>query len=234
MDPLNANNGPSILLEGGDGMMGDGSDAIDQMIGEFQETVSQTRRKMNVIPHVNQGEMKQNVEELADYYSEARNLLERIEDTIQDAPNAGKYLRTLRLCTKDFERLRQRYDKMMLRDNLNRYLSENSQLTKERRSLLVEDALVESNTRSIEDITRRLGDTTETGGMIMSDLKGQTDQLKRSVNKVVDTDEVLKESKKILDGMARSAATNKLTTALIILLELLIIFFIIWYKYLSA
>mmetsp|Transcript_18449 Transcript_18449/g.37232 ORF Transcript_18449/g.37232 Transcript_18449/m.37232 type:complete len:135 (-) Transcript_18449:484-888(-) len=133
MDPLNANNGPSILLEGGDGMMGDGSDPIDQMIGEFQETVSQTRRKMNVIPHVNQGEMKQNVEELADYYSEARDLLERIEDTIQDAPNAGKYLRTLRLCTKDFERLRQRYDKMMLRDNLNRYLSENSQLTKERR-----------------------------------------------------------------------------------------------------
>mmetsp|Transcript_18449 Transcript_18449/g.37233 ORF Transcript_18449/g.37233 Transcript_18449/m.37233 type:complete len:120 (-) Transcript_18449:87-446(-) len=101
-------------------------------------------------------------------------------------------------------------------------------------SLLVEDALVESNTRSIEDITRRLGDTTETGGMIMSDLKGQTEQLKRSVNKVVDTDEVLKESKKILDGMARSAATNKLTTALIILLELLMIFFIIWYKYLSA
>jgi len=188
-----------------------------------------------VIPHLSQGEVKQSVSQLADYYEEARDLLERIEDHVQDAPNAGKYLRSVRLCTKDFERLSQRYEKMMIRDSFNRYLEDtNNAISAQRRSALLEDSLVHENTRSIEEIRRTLGETTDTGGMIMSDLKGQTDQLKRSVNKVVDTGEILQESKKILDGMARSAATNKLTTALIILLELLIIFFILWYKYLSV
>mmetsp|Transcript_26850 Transcript_26850/g.43162 ORF Transcript_26850/g.43162 Transcript_26850/m.43162 type:complete len:124 (+) Transcript_26850:421-792(+) len=118
----------------------------------------------------------------------------------------------------------------MCREELVRYTNEADE---ERQGLIVENNLMAGNTSAMEAGIRRLNETTETGGVIMSDLKGQSEQLKRTVDRVLDTGEVLKESKRVLDGMARAATTNKLTTALIILLEIFVICVIFYFKFVA-
>jgi len=118
----------------------------------------------------------------------------------------------------------------MCREELVRYTNEADE---ERQGLIVENKLMAGNTSAMEAGIRRLNETTETGGVIMSDLKGQSEQLKRTVDRVLDTGEVLKESKRVLDGMARAATTNKLTTALIILLEIFVICVIFYFKFVA-
>mmetsp|Transcript_24277 Transcript_24277/g.43034 ORF Transcript_24277/g.43034 Transcript_24277/m.43034 type:complete len:252 (+) Transcript_24277:164-919(+) len=237
MDPLHADEHGSGSSFGTGGFGGFGGadddleanvDPVDELISTFQSVVVQAKRKMNIIPHVATGELKQNVEQLTDLYYTARDTLDKVEDEVQSTANGARYERTLRLLNKDCQRLEERYNRVMNREDVKRIRHQNSG---QRTSALIEDQLTRENTESIEHVTRQLNETTEQGGMIMNDLKSQTDTLKRSVHKVLETGEVLKESKRILDGMARSAATNKLTTALIILLEVFIICVIIYYKY---
>mmetsp|Transcript_11869 Transcript_11869/g.16598 ORF Transcript_11869/g.16598 Transcript_11869/m.16598 type:complete len:227 (+) Transcript_11869:29-709(+) len=205
-------------------------DPVDELIATFQGVVSQGRRKMNIIPHVATGELKENVRQLADLYASARELMEKIEEEAQEMPNSSHYSRTIRLCAKDFERFEEQYNRIMSREDLKRHtLGADG----DRQRLLIEGELMCGNTSAIEAASRRLNETTETGTSVLGDLKGQSEQLRRTVDKVMETNEVLKKSKRILDGMARSAATNKLTTALIILLEVFLICVIIYYKFAS-
>eukprot|EP00466_Bigelowiella_natans_P020650 jgi/Bigna1/139534/aug1.51_g14242 len=219
-------------LRGGemDDSMDENSDPIDELIATFQGVVSQGRRKMNIIPHVATGELKENVRHLADLYASAKELMEKIEEEAHETPNASRYARSMRLCAKDFERFEEQYTRLMCREELVRYTNEADE---ERQGLIVENKLMAGNTSAMEAGIRRLNETTETGGVIMSDLKGQSEQLKRTVDRVLDTGEVLKESKRVLDGMARAATTNKLTTALIILLEIFVICVIFYFKFVA-
>mmetsp|Transcript_31257 Transcript_31257/g.76258 ORF Transcript_31257/g.76258 Transcript_31257/m.76258 type:complete len:228 (-) Transcript_31257:349-1032(-) len=203
-------------------------DPIDELIATFQGVVSQGRRKITIIPHLNSGELKQNVRQLEDLYASAKELIEKIDEEGQETPNAGRYARTIKLCMREMERFEDQYQRVMDAGNLRRYSLENDE---ERRTMLIEGQLMRENTSAIEEVSKRLHDTKETGGMIMHDLKGQSSTLKRTAAGILDTNEVLKESKRVLDGMARSAATNKLTTMLIILLEVFIICIIVYYKF---
>ncbi|GAB5359744.1 hypothetical protein AAMO2058_000569100 [Amorphochlora amoebiformis] len=225
MDPLHAGREDS---EAEDDEYG-GADPIDELISTFQGVVVQCRRKMNVLSHVTTGELKHNVEQVTELHSTARDLLEKIQDEAQ--ANSSRYMRTVRMCIKDFERLDDRFELVMSREELSRYVT-GVDVDDDRREVLVSDRLMRENTHSIEEVRKRLNETTEEGGMIMNDLKGQSDTLKRTIGTMLETGEVIKESKKVLDGMARSAATNKLTTALIVLLEIFIIGIIVYFKYL--
>ena len=101
----------------------------------------------------------------------------------------------------------------------------------ERRVHLANGRIVEENASALDDVRMTLERTTERGGLALRDLKSQTETLKLSSDAILDTDGVLKESKRVLNAMARRAATNKAATALIVLFEIIIIVFIIYYKW---
>jgi hypothetical protein len=214
-------------------------DPIDELIASFQGITSQARRKLHIIPHLATGELKSSVAQLSDLFDDAKDTLDRIQEEADRTPNAGRYMRTIRICEKDFNRLAEKFRILMESDNIARlqYLPDEEdekvrEGTRARRTNLVNESLVNSNTEGIDRARRTLGMTTAKGGMIMGDLKGQTGQLKHAAGGILGTAEILQESKRVLDGMARRAATNKFTTALIILLEMFIISAIIYFKWL--
>ncbi len=230
-DPLRA-----IFDDEDDEEMGD---PIDDRIATFQGLMSQARRKLHIVPHLAGSELKTSVQSLASLVETARDAMDRVHEEVDRTPNASRYMRTVRLCDRELERLVARYEKLMDDDDLShirRHLMEAEASAAaaeagERRVHLANGRIVEENASALDDVRMTLERTTERGGLALRDLKSQTETLKLSSDAILDTDGVLKESKRVLNAMARRAATNKAATALIVLFELIIIVFIIYYKW---
>ncbi|XP_027699568.1 vesicle transport through interaction with t-SNAREs homolog 1B [Vombatus ursinus] len=86
-------------------------------------------------------------------------------------------------------------------------------------------------TQSIERSHRIATETDQIGSEIIEELGDQRDQLERTKSRLVNTNENLSRSRKILRSMSRKVATNKLLLSMIILLELVILGGLVYYKF---
>ncbi|XP_068951014.1 vesicle transport through interaction with t-SNAREs homolog 1B isoform X2 [Petaurus breviceps papuanus] len=86
-------------------------------------------------------------------------------------------------------------------------------------------------TQSIERSHRIATETDQIGSEIIEELGDQRDQLERTKSRLVNTNENLSRSRKILRSMSRKVATNKLLLSTIILLELVILGGLVYYKF---
>lgn len=102
----------------------------------------------------------------------------------------------------------------------------------QRRMLLEANERTEATSGSLTNTQRVIEETTEVGIGIGTNLHTQREQLLRSRDAVHDTDDVLHRARKTLRRMARRTVTNKLTTASVILVELIAIGIIVWRKHL--
>ncbi|KAF9275173.1 hypothetical protein BGZ68_010971 [Mortierella alpina] len=94
------------------------------------------------------------------------------------------------------------------------------------------DRLAQSS-RRLQDSHKVALETEALGAGILSDLRGQREQIIRSRNTLLEADSSIDKASRILKGMARRMATNKLIAAAIITLLVLLILFVI-YRKLSA
>ncbi|KAL8169570.1 UNVERIFIED_CONTAM: hypothetical protein K2H54_052566 [Gekko kuhli] len=116
------------------------------------------------------------------------------------------------------------------------FSEENQQSTQvqSQRVLLLQGT--ESLNRASESIERShqiAAETDQIGTDIIEELGEQREQLERTKSRLVNTNENLSKSRKILRSMSRRLMTNKLLLSIIIILELAILAGIVYYKFFS-
>ncbi|CAO2613607.1 Vesicle transport through interaction with t-SNAREs homolog 1B [Lemmus lemmus] len=98
-----------------------------------------------------------------------------------------------------------------------------NQLQSQRALLLQGTERLNRATQSIEHSHRIATETDQIGTEIIEELGGQQEQLERTKNRLVNTNENLSQSRKILCSMSRKVTTNKLLLSITILLKLAIL-----------
>ncbi|XP_077178621.1 vesicle transport through interaction with t-SNAREs homolog 1B [Paroedura picta] len=87
--------------------------------------------------------------------------------------------------------------------------------------------------QSVERSHQIAAETDQIGTDIIEELGEQREQLERTKGRLVNTNENLSKSRKILRSMSRRLMTNKLLLSIIIILELAILVAIVYYKFFS-
>ncbi|XP_059505211.1 vesicle transport through interaction with t-SNAREs homolog 1B isoform X2 [Stegostoma tigrinum] len=110
--------------------------------------------------------------------------------------------------------------------------NEQSNYSSAQRALLLQgtDSLNRA-TQSIDRSHRIAAETDQIGSDIIEELGGQREQLERSKDRLINTGENLSRSRKILRSMSRRVMTNKLLLGIIILLEVVILAAVIYFKF---
>uniref|UniRef100_A0A8C6QAM1 t-SNARE coiled-coil homology domain-containing protein n=1 Tax=Nannospalax galili TaxID=1026970 RepID=A0A8C6QAM1_NANGA len=128
------------------------------------------------------------------------------------------------------ETLLQNYQK----DLYGTYALENehmNRLQSQRTLLLQGTESLNRATQSIERSHRIATETDQIGSEIIEELGEQQEQLKSTKSRLVNTNENLSKSRKILRSMSRKVITNKLLLFILILLELAILVGLVYYKF---
>ncbi|XP_006113460.1 vesicle transport through interaction with t-SNAREs homolog 1B [Pelodiscus sinensis] len=114
------------------------------------------------------------------------------------------------------------------------YTTENEQTThlQSQRVLLLQgtDSLNRA-TQSIDRSHRIAAETDQIGTEIIEELGDQREQLERTKSRLVNTNENLSKTRKILRSISRRVITNKLLLSVIILIELAILGGVVYYKF---
>nr|XP_028581503.1 LOW QUALITY PROTEIN: vesicle transport through interaction with t-SNAREs homolog 1B [Podarcis muralis] len=116
------------------------------------------------------------------------------------------------------------------------YATENEQSTQlqsQRVLLLQGTESLNRATQSIERSHQIAAETDQVGTEIIEVLGEQREQLDRTKGRLVNTNENLSKSRKILRAMSRKVMTNKLLLSFIIILELVILGGVVYYKFFS-
>ncbi|CAI5763811.1 transport through interaction with t-SNAREs 1B [Podarcis lilfordi] len=116
------------------------------------------------------------------------------------------------------------------------YATENEQSTQlqsQRVLLLQGTESLNRATQSIERSHQIAAETDQVGTEIIEVLGEQREQLDRTKGRLVNTSENLSKSRKILRAMSRKVMTNKLLLSFIIILELVILGGVVYYKFFS-
>ncbi|KAG8126047.1 putative Vesicle transport through interaction with t-SNAREs-like protein [Naja naja] len=86
-------------------------------------------------------------------------------------------------------------------------------------------------TQSLDRTHQIAAETDQIGSDIIEELGGQREQLERTKGRLVNTNENLSRSRKILHSMSRRLMTNKLLLSVIIILEVIILGGLVYYKF---
>ncbi|KAM3853955.1 vesicle transport through interaction with t-SNAREs homolog 1B isoform 1-T1 [Vipera latastei] len=86
-------------------------------------------------------------------------------------------------------------------------------------------------TQSLDRTHQIAAETDQIGSDIIEELGGQREQLERTKGRLVNTNENLSRSRKILRSMSRRLMTNKLLLSVIIILEVIILGGLVYYKF---
>uniref|UniRef100_A0A2D4HC12 t-SNARE coiled-coil homology domain-containing protein n=2 Tax=Micrurus lemniscatus lemniscatus TaxID=129467 RepID=A0A2D4HC12_MICLE len=86
-------------------------------------------------------------------------------------------------------------------------------------------------TQSLDRTHQIAAETDQIGSDIIEELGGQREQLERTKGRLVNTNENLSRSRKILRSMSRRLMTNKLLLSVIIILEVVILGGLVYYKF---
>ncbi|XP_019374740.1 PREDICTED: vesicle transport through interaction with t-SNAREs homolog 1B [Gavialis gangeticus] len=108
---------------------------------------------------------------------------------------------------------------------------QSTQLQSQRVLLLQGTDSLNRATQSIERSHQISAETDQIGTNIIEELGEQREQLERTRGRLVNTNENLSKSRKILRSMSRKVTTNKLLLSVIIILELAILGGVVYYKF---
>uniref|UniRef100_A0A8C5R4J4 t-SNARE coiled-coil homology domain-containing protein n=1 Tax=Leptobrachium leishanense TaxID=445787 RepID=A0A8C5R4J4_9ANUR len=188
-------------------------------------------------------EKKRLLHEFDGKQQEANEMLVEMEEELKSAPPSFRrqMMSKLRTYKKDLVKLQadakrtnaEFGPKTALADHsYGVYNAENKAPVNTQRALLIQGT--QSLIRSSDSIARShhlAAETDAIGSDIIEELGGQREQLERTKDRVVSTNENLSRSRKILQTMSRKIVTNKLLMSIIILLELAILAGLIYYKF---
>nr|XP_013010699.2 LOW QUALITY PROTEIN: vesicle transport through interaction with t-SNAREs homolog 1B [Cavia porcellus] len=189
-------------------------------------------------------EKKKLIRDFDEKQQEANETLAEMEEELRYAPLSFRnpMMSKLRNYRKDLAKLHREVRNMPLtavpggRGDMKygTYALENEQMNRlqSQRALLLQGTeSLNRATQSIERSHRIATETDQIGSEIIEELGEQRDQLERTKSRLVNTSENLSKSRKILRSMSRKVTTNKLLLSIVILLELIILGGLVYYKF---
>ncbi|KAF8937576.1 hypothetical protein BGZ47_008954 [Haplosporangium gracile] len=190
------------------------------------------------------GEIKKQTLRAADReIDEANEILQQMEMELLNLPQGSKtrLQARMRAYKTDLERLKQTLKRAQ---STSRSTSDRDELlggasggmdldaaSMDQRTRLLNgtDRLAESS-RRLQDSHKIALETESLGANILSDLRGQREQIIHTRNTLLEADSSIDKASRTLKGMARRMATNKLITASIIAVLVLLILFVLYRK----
>ncbi|KAG0256126.1 hypothetical protein BGZ95_005582 [Linnemannia exigua] len=174
---------------------------------------------------------------------EAGEILQQMEMELLNLPQSSRTRLQARLkgYKSDLERLKQNLKRAQTtsrstsdRDELLGGLSggvdlDAASMDQRTRLLNGTDRLADSS-RRLQDTHKVALETESIGAGILGDLRGQRDQIINSRNTLLEADSSIDKASRTLKGMARRMATNKLITACIIIVLVVLILFVLYRK----
>lgn len=92
-------------------------------------------------------------------------------------------------------------------------------------------ASLERSSQRLRDSQRVANETEQIGATILTDLRGQREQISNARNTLMEADGYVDKSIRTLRGMARRMATNRIITVAIIVILIILIFLVIASKF---
>ncbi|KAG0039349.1 hypothetical protein BGZ82_008678 [Podila clonocystis] len=190
------------------------------------------------------GEVKKQTLRAADReIDEANEILQQMEMELLNLPQGSKTRLQARLrgYKSELERLKQTLKRAQStsrstsdRDELLGGISggvdlDAASMDQRTRLLAGTDRLAESS-RRLQDSHKIALETESLGAGILTDLRGQRDQIVHTRNTLLEADSNIDKASRTLKGMARRMATNKLITASIIIVLVFLILFVLYSK----
>eukprot|EP00742_Colponemidia_sp_Colp-10_P003012 GILJ01003214.1.p1 GENE.GILJ01003214.1~~GILJ01003214.1.p1 ORF type:complete len:224 (+),score=27.01 GILJ01003214.1:1310-1981(+) len=219
-------------------------DAFEAYEEDYCSISASISRKISELPSVSKAKSISTVNELEKEISAGERILHQMENVVKGLapiartklmPKVTRFRSDLDTLKRDYRRVKTKYISAEGREDLlglgNRNKDSGVESSDPRTRLLdTTDRISQSNKR-LEESHRLASQTEEVGVAIMSDLRVQRDTLNRARTNLRETDSNLSRTRKILNSMARRIITNKLILGAIILLELLCLGLVIWFKY---
>eukprot|EP00743_Colponemidia_sp_Colp-15_P005384 GILK01005786.1.p1 GENE.GILK01005786.1~~GILK01005786.1.p1 ORF type:complete len:224 (-),score=35.98 GILK01005786.1:18-689(-) len=219
-------------------------DAFEAYEEDYCSISASISRKISELPSLSKAKSVATVNELEKEISAGERILHQLEHVVKGLapiartrlmPKVTRFRSDLDTLKRDYRRVKTKYISTDGREDLlglgNRSKDSVTESSDPRTRLLdTTDRISQSNKR-LEESHRLASQTEEVGVAIMSDLRVQRDTLNRARTNLRETDSNLSRTRKILNSMARRIITNKLILGAIILLELLCLGLVIWFKY---
>ncbi|CAH2327757.1 vesicle transport through interaction with t-SNAREs homolog 1B [Pelobates cultripes] len=215
------------------------SEQFEKLHELYKDFYGSLRRIPPMLQSCRGEEKKRLLREFDEKQQEANEMLVEMEEELKYAPPSFRHemMSKLRTYKKDLVKL-QTEAKVTISEDYSHgaYNIENETITplKTQRALLIQGT--QSLIRTSDSIARShhlAAETDAIGTDIIEELGQQREQLDRTKGRLVNTNENLSRSQKILRSMSRKIVTNKLLMSIIIILELAILGGLVYYKFFS-
>lgn len=207
---------------------------LEEELKTLREDISS--KVTNKIPRLT-GEMRKSaVREVEKRIEEANLIIEEMEEEASFAPGSFKnsMMAKTRGYKRDFEQLKRDLAKPTKQVNVTfgkEELFDSDPMAPQRNKVMHGTETLNRASESIARSTRVAVETEQIGGEIIEELGDQREALIRTRDRLIDVDQGLGKSKRILNSMAIRIATNKLILLSIILVELAILGAVVYIRF---
>jgi len=173
-----------------------------------------------------------------DGFDEALSILERMSSEVQSLPTAqrSQYNTKIRAHRNEIEKAKREMRKLadnqgrqqLFGDRSEPYADEGSS---QRQQLLSSQQRLERSSDRLRDAQRVGNETEAIGAGILTDLRGQREQIENSRNTLTEADSYVDKSLRTLRSMARRMAANRLISYAIIAVLVVLIVFVLASKF---
>lgn len=224
------------------------SENFESLEDDFISIKDGVTTKINDLLFKSSGEKRKNlIREIQRELDDAQRLLEDLQVEAKAAPHPFRLQMNNRIkqYRQDLQNLKRKVTQNEISsasNNRNQLFARSNQLDDESTS---SSALVANNRSRLLQMNETIDRTTETvyrtqqiaaetdqvGIAVVDELGTQREALIRTKERLVDTDVNLSKSRRILRSMYRRVMTNKLILVVIIILELGILAFVVWFRF---
>ena len=212
-------------------------DDLDSLLERLDASLEWLTKKST-----NPNEVRSGLARCQGQVDEARKYLRDMEQEARGAPLAYKSemlskVRTYRETVANVQSEVRRRETELTRDRLYRGVPteapEESHEEQIRSQIMRGAAVLDQTSQSIQRSTQVAHETEEVGDAIMNDLGVQRETLERARTMLGETEAELSRSRRIIKRLSRSTIYNKMVLIVIIIIELLIIIALVYWKWFS-
>ncbi|VVT45186.1 uncharacterized protein SAPINGB_P000666 [Magnusiomyces paraingens] len=222
------------------------NDLISKYESEFGLTSTEITQKLDALTtEVDKDQRKKLLSSVERAIEEAYEILDQLAVEIQNIPSAARgpyngrlrdYRASLDKAKRDVKRAGEESARVELFGSraLNSGIpgaSSDDIALDQRQQLLQGTASLERSSQRLRDSQRLANETEQIGANILSDLRGQREQISNARNTLMEADGHVDKSIRTLRSMARRMATNRIITVAIIVVLVLLILLVIASKF---
>lgn len=218
------------------------SEIFESKEDEFKSLFDIVLKKLtDLIPKLVGEERKKQVRDVERNLEDAALMIQDMEEELKRAPNPFRMqmISRIRSYKSDLGHLTQKTAEInkLTSGRENRTFPQDDDfetITASQRSrLLARNQAMSRTSESIARSQRVAAETDDIGHNIIGELGSQREQLTRTRDRLIETDEELSKSRRILKGIGRRVITSKVFLIFVIVLEVIILGGIVYWKFFS-